>query len=73
MENAEKVFFKPGDLVTLRQDLPNKPIMLVVRKETNLIPDQFKDTQLRGIHCRWFTTDGEMQSATWSTKDLELI
>lgn len=30
----EKVFFQPGDLVTLKQDIPNKPIMIVVKKET---------------------------------------
>jgi len=30
----EKIYFAPGDVVTLRQDLPNKPIMLVVRKKT---------------------------------------
>ena len=29
----EKVFFQPGDLVTLKQDIPNKPIMIVVKKE----------------------------------------
>ena len=29
----EKIFFLPGDTVTLKQDLPNKPIMLVVQKE----------------------------------------
>ena len=30
----EKIYFTPGDLVQLRQNLPNKPIMMVVRKET---------------------------------------
>lgn len=29
----EKVFFQPGDLVTLKQDIPNKPIMIVVKKK----------------------------------------
>ena len=24
------IFFNPGDRVTLRQDIPNKPIMIVV-------------------------------------------
>ena len=33
----EKIYFIPGDLVQLRQNLPNKPIMMVVRKETALI------------------------------------
>ncbi len=26
----------PGDIVTLRQDIPNKPTMIVVRKETTV-------------------------------------
>ena len=66
----DKAFFKPGDVVTLNKDIPNKPIMIVVRKETNFYKDEFQNTQLRGIKCRWFTTDGKMQEATWSTKDL---
>ena len=33
----EKIYFAPGDLVQLRQNLPNKPIMMVVRKETALV------------------------------------
>lgn len=66
------VFFKPGMVVTLRQDIPNKPIMIVVRKETTIFKDQYQNTQLRGIKCRWFSTDGKLQEATWNTKDLQL-
>lgn len=67
----EKVFFMPGDLVTLKQDLPYKPKMYVVKKETNI----FKHTQddkdvLKGIRCRWFTTDGKLEEAIFNTKDL---
>ena len=35
MEAKVKQYFLPGDVVTLRQDIPNKPIMLVVKKETS--------------------------------------
>lgn len=28
----EKVFYQPGDVVTLRQDIPYKPQMIVVKK-----------------------------------------
>lgn len=72
MENnqEDKIFFKPGDTVTLKQDLPNKPIMVVVRKETTIFRDKYQNTQLRGIRCRWFTANGKLQEATWSTKDL---
>ena len=34
MENDDKIYFLPGDVVTLKQDLPNKPVMIVVKKET---------------------------------------
>lgn len=70
MEN-DKVFFLPGDVVTLKQDLPNKPIMLVVRKETSIIK---KETDiLKGIRCRWFTNSGELQESIFNTKDLILV
>ena len=29
-----KIYFMPGDMVKLRQNLPNSPIMLVVKKKT---------------------------------------
>lgn len=73
-----KVFLNPGDVVTLRQDIPNKPIMLVVRKETSIFKHdkekmQDKKSILVGIRCRWFTSDGTLQEALFSTKDLILL
>ena len=65
----DKIFFMPGDLVTLKQDLPNKPIMIVVKKITNIIKQENSNV-LKGIKCRWFTEDGLLQEATWNTKDL---
>ena len=66
MEANEKVYFKPGDCVTLRQKM-QAPVMLVLRKEQAL----FKDSSgLKGIKCRWFTKDGLMQEAVFNTKDL---
>ena len=67
---GEKTFFKPGDIVTLRQDIPNKPKMVVVRKETTIFKDSYQNTQLRGIRCRWFSDGGVLQEAIWNTKDL---
>lgn len=71
----EKIFLNPGELVTLKQDIPNKPVMLVVKKETSLFKHDSKRLNdkkpiLIGIRCRWFTTTGELQEATFSTKDL---
>lgn len=69
METNNKVYFLPGDLVTLKKDIPNKPVMLVVKKVTRRIVQQNMD-YFQGILCRWFTTDGTLQESIWNTKDL---
>ena len=71
----EKIFLNPGEIVTLKQDIPNKPLMIVVRKETSVFKHDNKRLSdkkpiLIGIRCRWFTTTGQLQEATFSTKDL---
>lgn len=62
--------FFPGELVTIRQELPNKPVMVVVRKESTIFRDDNKTNNLKGIRCRWFTDNKELQEAVWNTKDL---
>lgn len=53
-----KQFFLPGDVVTIRQEIPNKPIMLVVRKATKTISfstkdgPAYKNDYFQGIVCR---------------------
>lgn len=76
MENI--IYFVPGQRVTLKQDIPNKPIMLVVKKETSVFKHDIKrmedkKTALVGIRCRWFTTNMELQEAIFNTKDLMLV
>ena len=66
----DKVYFVPGELVTVRQELPNKPIMLVIGKETMAFRISDKSEQFKGMRCRWFTKDGFLQEAVFSTKDL---
>lgn len=70
----DKQFLNPGELVTLKQDIPYKPTMIVVKKETSVFKHQKKIDDKRpiliGIKCRWFTKDGELQEAIFSTKDL---
>ena len=71
----QKIFLNPGEIVTLKQDIPNKPVMMVVKKETSVFKHDSKRLNdkkpiLIGIRCRWFTTTGELQEATFSTKDL---
>lgn len=65
------IFYNPGDCVTLKQDIPNKPVMVVVRKETSLFRNkEDRRSILKGIRCRWFTTTGELQENIFNTKDL---
>lgn len=68
----DRIYFMPGDIVTLRQDIPNKPKMLVVKKQTSIFKNREdnKEPILKGIKCRWFTDSGELQEAIFNTKDL---
>lgn len=48
-----KEYFLPGDIVTIRQNLPNSPKMLVVKKVTKTV--RIKDSKndfFQGILCR---------------------
>lgn len=66
-----KIYFSPGDVVTLRQhDKMFSPTMLVLRKEQAIFADS---PGLKGLRCRWFTDSGLMQEAVFNTKDLILI
>ena len=69
---ADKTYFLPGQIVKLKQNIPNSPIMMVIRKETNVFSHDNRG-KLKGIRCRWFTNEGRLQEAVWSTKDLILI
>lgn len=62
----EKTYFQPGDMCQIKQDIPNKPKMFVVKVERSIIENPY----LRGIKCRWFTDNGFLQEAIFSTKDL---
>ena len=69
----EKIYFVPGQIVTLRQDIPNKPVMLVYRVERSIIRNEDKNPLLKGVKVRWFTENGFLQEAVFSTKDLILV
>ena len=66
----DKVYFQPGDVVQLKQNIPNSPTMLVVRVERYIIKQDTSNHPLRGIKTRWFTDSGQLQEAVFSTKDL---
>lgn len=67
----DKIFFIPGDVVTLKQEIENVPKMIVVRKEAVIFKNQ-KDgsSPLIGIRCRWFDSNSGVQEAVFNTKDL---
>lgn len=69
----EKTFFSPGQLVKLKQNLPNAPIMMVYRIERSIMRNTNGRDILKGCRCRWFTADGIMQEALFNTKDLRLV
>ena len=49
----QKQFFLPGDVVTLRQDIPNKPTMIMVKKVTkNIKVGNNRGNYFQGILCR---------------------
>lgn len=74
MINDTKQFFLPGDVVTLRQDIPNRPTMIVVRKVTKTIrTTDVRNDYFQGILCKWFTTNGELQESVFNTKDLQKL
>ena len=72
----QNIYFNPGDVVQLKQNIPNKPTMIVVKKETSIFKhdkDKINKPILIGIRCRWFTSQGELQEAVFNTKDLNLL
>ena len=69
----EKIYYNPGELVTVRHDVPNKPVMWIVEKSTRSLYN--KDTQEKenvflGIKCRWFDTNQNLHEELFNTKDL---
>ena len=66
----EKIYFQPGDLCQMKQDIPNKPKMVVVRIERSIMKNSEGKDYLRGVRCRWYSTDLKLQEAVFSTKDL---
>lgn len=70
MSQEEKIFFTPGDLVQMKQDIPNKPKMVVVRIERSIMKSNDGQGYLKGVRCRWYSDDKKLQEAVYSTKDL---
>jgi len=69
MEN--KTYFKEGDIVVLKQDLKNKPAMVIEKIEKTNLPGEGSKRLLIGIRTFWFTNDGHMERGRFNFKDLE--
>lgn len=72
----DKVYYLPGELCTIKHEIPNRPLMVVKKKATRMIrpgPQDVKKDFLQGIVCYWFTKEGLYQENIFSTKDLKKI
>ena len=69
----QKKYFKEGDVVTLRQKLPNRPTMMVdnvaKQRDYKSVDDTDKKA-LIAIRCLWFTKEGHIQKNNFNFKDL---
>ena len=70
MNEEDKIYFQPGDVVQIKQDVANKPKMVVIRIERSIMKNNEGRDYLRGVRCRWFSSDQKLQEAVFSTKDL---
>ena len=69
----EKIYFVPGDIVTIKPPLQNKPNKMLVSEKVERsikLQDGKIETSFVGIKCRWFNLNQELQEAIFSTKDL---
>ena len=69
--NEDKIYYQPGEVVELRQDVSNKPTMVV--KSVDKTTVGIKVPGLLGITCMWFNVKHELQTARFSTKDLQRV
>lgn len=67
----EKVFFTPGDIVMLKQDIPDAPLMIVKSIDKATIKTDREKPVLFGVTCFWFTTSLQYQENRFNTKDLK--
>ncbi len=65
-----KVFFTPGDVVKLRQDLDGGVPDMIVKSIDKIKTSGDDRPQLFGVTCYWFTMDKLYQERRFNTKDL---
>ncbi len=67
----DRIYFQPGDTVELKQNVDNKPVMIV--KSIDKVARGDSAPELLGVTCMWFNTNAELQTARFSTKDLNHV
>ena len=81
----EHIFFCPGEICQIKQDIPNRPTMVVKRIVKARLPELSKTASSKeqldhekknknaflGVKCFWFTASGEYQEELFNSKDLE--
>lgn len=72
-ELRPRIYFSPGDVVQLKQDIANKPKMVVKSVDKMASPAGGEGTSLLGVTCIWFDTTLALQKFRFNTKDLEKI
>ena len=68
-------YFTPGDLVIVKHNIPNRPVMIVVEKVSRNVKNVETgaiETIFIGIKCRWFDNNMALQEAVFNTKDIKL-
>lgn len=72
INEIEKTFFNPGDIVILKHGELISPVMYVVEKITQSYKHGNEITNIfKGIKCRWFDGNMVLREAVFSTKDLK--
>lgn len=74
----EKIYFSAGDLVMIKHDIPNRPVMVVKSVDKITMPQKTHVTSridtppggLLGVTCFWFSNNMELQQTRFNTKDL---
>jgi len=71
--SKEMIYFQPGEVVEVKQNIENKPRMVVKSASKARMPRNGTETKnvLLGIKCFWFTADGVYLEHTFNSKDLQ--
>lgn len=68
-----RVYFSPGDLARVKQNIENKPLMVVKSVDKIDNPIGGETTSLLGVTCFWFDANKVLQQHRFNTKDLKKV